>query len=88
MKWPFDFLFFQGNLQPLLDKNSEDLEILILEFDNVTVKNHLLFALFSQVVQLGVQFGGTRFVPSLLEDLLKSPFNSTHKPSLNYRKHN
>ena len=29
---------FLGHLQPLIDKNSEDLAILILEFDDVTVK--------------------------------------------------
>ena len=30
--------FFPGHLQPTIDKNSKQLAILILEFDDVTVK--------------------------------------------------
>ena len=46
-----------GHLQAPLDKNSEDLAILILEFDDVTVKTILFFSFFSRRVHLGVQFG-------------------------------
>ena len=61
---------FLGLLQPPLDKNSEDLAILILQFDDVTVNSF-----FSRVVQWreeggkGGGGGGARFVdfvPSML----------------------
>ena len=58
--------------------NVEDAAILILEFDDVTVKTYLL----SSGVQLGVQFEVSTFCTVLAQDLLKSPFNSTHELSL------
>ena len=61
---------FLGHLQPPLRTNSEDLTILILECDDVTVKTPIVSFLLSsgiqKEVQLGIQFGGSRFVSSLL----------------------
>ena len=48
---------FLGHLQPPLEKNSEDLAILILELDDVTVKTIYCFLSSLEEVQLGVQFG-------------------------------
>ena len=42
---------------------------------------------FLEWVQMGVQFGGSKFFTVFAQDLLKFPFNSTHEPSLNYRQH-
>ena len=41
----------------------------------------------STVIRWGLVWGSTFFIVPT-QDLLKSPFNSTHEPSLNYRKHN
>ena len=48
-----------------------------------TYPQTIVFFLFSR----GVQMGST-FCTVLAQDILKSPFNFTHEPSLNYRKHN
>ena len=58
---------FLGHLQPPLEKNSEDLAILILEFDDVTVKNHLLFSFIPRGGPVGGPVWGPRFVPSLFK---------------------
>ena len=82
-----------GHLQPLLGKGSEDLGILISEFDDVTVKT--IFCFLSCHAPVGSKrrsswgpVWGSTFCIVPAQDLLKSPFNSTHKPSLNYRKRN
>ena len=80
--------FISGHLQPSLDKNSEDLAIFILEFDHVTVK--IIFSL--EWRREGGLVGDPGWRPTFCavpaQDVLNSPFNSTHEPSLNYRKHN
>ena len=65
-----------GNLkkdQPPLDKNSEDLAMLILEFDNVTVKTIYCF-LSSLEWSVGGPFWGSTVCTVPDQDLLKSPF--------------
>ena len=80
--WKLDKKIFLAHLQPTLDKNSEDLAGLILEFDNVTVKNHLLFFfLLLSGIQLEVQFCTVPARPITV----KSPFNAMHEPLLNFK---
>ena len=77
---------FLGHLQPPLDKNSKDLAILILEFDDITVKTIYCFLSSLEWESRRRSSWGSSFVHVLslhAQDLLKAPFNSTHKPSLN-----
>ena len=86
----FKNYLFLGHLQPPLDKNSEDLVILILEFDDVTVKSIYCFLSSLEWGPEGGLVWGSTFCTVLAQDVLKSPVNcySTHEPSFNYRKHN
>ena len=52
---------------PPLDKNSEDLAIFILKFNDANVKNHLLFPFFCRGGPVGGPVWGSRFVPSLFK---------------------
>ena len=56
-----------GHLQPHLDNNSEELAILILEFDDVTVKTICCYLSSLEWGPEGGSVGGPRFVPSLLK---------------------
>ena len=79
---------FLVHLQPPLEKNSEDLAILILEFDDVTVKKpSIVFFHPSRRSSWGSSLGST-FCTVPVQDVLKCPFYSTHELSLNYRLHN
>ena len=60
---------FLEHFQPPLDKNSEDLAILILEFDDVTVKTIYCFLSSLDWGPQGGPVWGPRFVPSLLKTL-------------------
>ena len=78
---------FLGHVQPPLDKIFDDLVILVLEFDDVTVKTIYCFLSSLEWDPEGDPVGGLvwafTFCTDPSQDLLKSSFNSTHEPSLN-----
>ena len=81
------FLNFVGRRQPPLDKNSEDLAILILEFDDVSVKTIYCFFLFLSGVQKEVHLGVYVLYRPCSRPIKISPHFHARQ-SLNYRKHN
>ena len=65
--WKLEKDLFLGDLQPPLDKTSEDLAILILEFDHITVKTIYCFLSSLEYGPEGGPVWGPLFVPSLLK---------------------